>query len=739
MNQFFKLPFLLLFVTAFSGCENSKTTVGAGKFTSEELRDWKKQAAGVSIIRDNWGIPHIYGKTDADAIFGMLYAQCEDDFKRVELNYITAMGRLAEVKGQEYLYDDLRMRLFADTVEAEKIYRESPEWMKKLMDAHAAGINYYLHQHPEVKPLLINRFKPWMPLLFSEGSIGGDIETISTKDLESFYGEGAPVAVKPETETAYAEPEPKGSNGFAIAPSNSASGNALLLINPHTSFFFRSEQHVVSEEGLNAYGAVTWGQFFIYQGFNEHCGWMHTSSRADAIDEYLETVTEREGVYYYQYGDEQRPLKASTLSLAYKTEEGQERKEFTVYHTHRGPVIREENGKWVSIQLMQEPLKALTQSYMRTKASNFEAFHETMKIRTNSSNNTVYADDKGNIAYYHGNFIPVRDPHFDYSQPVDGSIPATDWQGLHPVEESVHLINPATGWLQNCNSTPFTAAAYASPKRENYPAYMAPDEENARGIHAVRVLEGQKDFTLDKLIAAAYDPYLTGFEGLIPSLLAAYEDSPAKDPGLAAPIETLKKWDMRYSEESVATSLAIFWGQEMIRTVYAQSDSRLRQLSLIRYMEKETDAQTKLKALAAAVSTLEADFGTWETPWGEINRFQRVEGAVNEPFSDDLPSMPIAYTSSLWGALSAYGSRTYPGTKKMYGTVGNSFVAVVEFGEKLKAKAIVTGGQSSDPASPNFNDQAEMYRRGQFREVLFYREDIEKSAQESYQPGQRAE
>ncbi len=726
---------LLLAALLYVACENTTEPGKKGLFAADEIARWEKQAAGIRIVRDSWGIPHIYGKTDADAVFGMLYTQCEDDFKRIELNYITAMGRMAEVKGEEQLYHDLRMRLFADTAVAKQLYTESPEWMRKLMEGFAAGINYYLYTHPDVKPQLITRFEPWMPLLFSEGSIGGDIETISVADLKAFYGDGQPVAAATTHERASWAAEPSGSNGFAIAPAKSASGNALLLINPHTSFFFRSEQHVVSEEGLNAYGAVTWGQFFIYQGFNEHCGWMHTSSRADAIDEYVETVVERDNGLYYKYGQEERPLRVTTLELAYDSAGNRKTKEFEVYHTHRGPVIRQQDGKWVSIRLMQEPLKALTQSYLRTKAATHEEFHSTMAIRTNSSNNTVYADDQGNIAYYHGNFIPVRNTAFDFSQPVDGSNPEVDWQGLHAVEETVRLFNPSVGWLQNCNSTPFTAAAEDSPSKENYPVYMAPDHENARGLHAVRVLKNEQDFTLDKLIAAAYDPYLTGFEALIPSLIKAYAGATPQNTALAGPIQTLKDWDLRYAETSVATSLAIFWAQALIRKVNEQGPLQLGQLALIRHLESETSGAMKLEALAEAVEKLHADFGSWQTPWGEINRFQRVEGAVSEPFNDSLPSIPIAYTSSMWGALSAYGSRAYPGTKKMYGTVGNSFVAVVEFGEKVKAKAIVTGGQSADPQSPHFNDQAEMYRQGQFRDVLFYREEIDKNLEKSYTPG----
>lgn len=692
------------------------------------------QAERVTIIRDKWGIPHVYGQTDAAAVFGLIYAQCEDDFKRVETNYINAMGRMAEVKGEESLMADLRMHLFIDTTKAASIYQQSPEWMKKLLNAFADGANQYLKTHPETKPMLIQEFKPWMPLMFSEGSIGGDIESISLTELKEFYD--------PENETAWSDlqedpwgKEPTGSNGFAIAPSKTVNGNALFMINPHTSFYFRPEVHAVSEEGLNAYGAVTWGQFFVYQGFNEHCGWMHTSSRADVIDEYEETVIEREGQLYYKHGEELKEVTVEKIKLAYQSGDSLATKEFTTYRTHHGPVIAKRNNKWISVSLMNEPLKALTQSFKRTKASSYEEFNEIMKLRTNSSNNTVYADDKGNIAYYHGNFIPRRDPKFDWNGAVDGSNPATDWKGLHEVEECIHVLNPSNGWIQNCNSTPFTVSGEQSPKKENYPAYMAPDYENFRGIHAIRVLKDSSNMTLDKLIATAYDSYLPAFEILIPSLLKAYDKTTYKNKDLEEPVKVLRNWDYRFAEGSVATSLAIYWAQSLRKKATDLTIQRYDPIGIINYLATSTSDKQKLDALEDAIAILQSDFGNWKTGWGEINRFQRLTGNIEETFDDTKPSYPVAFTSSFWGSLAAYGSKTYPGTVKWYGTSGNSFVAAVEFGERIKAKSVLAGGVSGDPNSPHFNDQGEMYSKGQFKEVLFYREDIEKHAERTYHPG----
>ena len=701
---------------------------------SQDLQRWEQEARNVTITRDDWGIAHVYGKTDADAVFGMIYAQAEDDFNRVETNYINSMGRLAEAEGEPAIWRDLRMKIFIDPSAMRTQYQASPEWLQALMNAWADGLNFYLAKHPQVRPRVIKHFEPWMALTFSEGSIGGDIETINLNQLQGFYG-NASTAV-PATDESELESDPGGSNGVAISPTNTTGRHALLLINPHTSFYFRSELQMTSREGLNAYGAVTWGQFFIYQGFNEHCGWMHTSSAVDAIDEYRETIARKGGQFYYKYGNEERPVTTSVIRVPYKTETGMAERTFTVYRTQHGPIIRAENGKWVSVSLMQEPLKALTQSYTRTKAKNYKEFRQIMELHTNSSNNTIFADADGDIAYFHGNFIPRRDPKFDWTKPVDGSDPATDWHGLLSVDESPKLLNPASGWLYNSNNSPWSAAGSSSPKKSDYPAYVDNGVESARGLHAIRVLQSKKDFSLDSLISAAYDSYLTWFEKPMPALIKAWDKLPANDPfkaKLSEQIALLRGWDLRWSAGSVPTSLAVYWADDIQRSV--GSDARRAGISVQDYVGSKATPQQLLQSLSAASDKLTADFGRWKTPWGEINRFQRLTDDIVHPFTDAGPSIPVGFTSAVWGSLASFAARPYKGSKKIYGTSGNSFVAVVEFGPRVHAKAVTAGGESGNPASPHFNDQAKRYSTGDLREVYFYRPQLKGHSEREYHPG----
>jgi acyl-homoserine lactone acylase PvdQ len=410
-------------------------------------------------------------------------------------------------------------------------------------------------------------------------------------------------------------------------------------------------------------------------------------------------------------------------------------KKFTVYRTHHGPIVRETDGKWVSIRLMQEPVKALTQSYTRTKAKDYKSFRQTMELHTNSSNNTIFADADGDIAYFHGNFVPKRDTTFDWTKPVDGSNPATEWGELLSIDETPNLLNPKSGWLYNSNDWPWSAAGPSSPKKENYPPYVETGGETARGLHAVRVLQNAKDFTVSSLIAAAYDSYLTWFEKPLPALIKAWDDTPdnrLKDK-VAEQIGLLREWDLRWGAASVPTSLAVFWGEDIRQR--AGGAAKNAGMYLSDYICAKAPAELLLQSLSDASDKLAGDFGSWKTPWGDINRFQRLTGDIVQPFSDTGPSIPVGFTSAVWGSLASYGARAYPGTKKWYGTSGNSFVAVVEFGETVRARAVTAGGESGSPASRHFNDEAERYSTGNLREVYFYRSQLQGHTEKEYHPG----
>lgn len=724
--------------TALLLCLVISTVLHARHPTPADVTRWESHAKNTRIIRDHFGIPHIYGKTDANAVFGLLYAQCEDDFKRVEMNYIEKLGRLSEIEGAKKLYDDLLIRMVIDSSDAIRDYRRAPLWLRKLCDAFADGINYFLYKNPDIKPALLQKFESWFPLLWTDGSIGA-ISTagVGPHDLENLFA-GKMIS----RFIVEKQGDPTGSNGFAFSPSVTSSGNAILYINPHVTFYFRPEVHMVSDEGLNTYGAVTWGQFFVYQGFNEHCGWMHTSGYADVSDAYIEKIVQRENGIYYLYDNTYRKITQKNIKIKYLDGSGTASRSFNTWFTGHGPVMAKTPTGFISVKSNNRNMNGLIQSWKRTKSTGFEDYKKIMGLRANTSNNTVFADSKGNIAYWHGNFIPKRDPRFDWSRPVDGTTSATEWKGLHRIEETVHIYNPSSGWIQNCNSTPFTAAGKSSPIRENYPSYMAPDQENFRGINAVRIFEGENGYTLGKVIFKGYDTYLPAFEHLVPALQRAFDKIPANDPlhaKLAGPLRIMAEWNFRCDTGSVANTLAILWGEKLIPSIQqvgTGSETGNDFPTQTKIFARTAPDKLLLDALSNTIRYLEKEFGSWRIAWGSINRFQRISGEIEEMFSDNRESFPIPFVSAAWGMLPSYYSRTYPGTKKRYGHSGNSFVCAVEFGKKVEARSLLAGGESGNPRSKHFNDQGLMYSRGEFKKVLFYKDDVLRHKEREYHPGE---
>nr|WP_076069155.1 penicillin acylase family protein [Sphingomonas montana] len=696
------------------------------------------RAARSSIVRDDFGIAHIHGPSDADAVFAMMYAQAEDDFPRIERNYLTALGRVAEVDGEGAVWQDLRQRLFVDPQALQSEYRRSPGWLRALMDGWAAGLNHYLATHPDVRPRVIQRFEPWMALAFSEGSIGGDIERgVDLDALRAFYGGTKSPGAADRLAAAGRMTEPKGSNGIAIGPSRSASGHPLLWINPHTSFFFRAEQQVTSDAGLDVYGAATWGQFFVYQGFNRHIGWMHTSSGVDNIDEFAVEIARRGKVLSYRYGKEWRPVRQRVVTLRVRQPAGMwTNRRFTVLATHHGPIIRSDGGRWIAVAMLNSPRAALEQSYLRTKAGNLADYLRAADRKANSSNNTIFAGDDGMIAYLHPQFVPIRDRRFDYTRPVDGSDPATDWHGLHRLDQLPAAVAPVTGWVMNTNNWPWGAAGSASPRAADFPRYMDQFGENPRGLHATRLLSGTKAFTPASLTAAAFDPSLPLFEEQIPRLVRAYKALGSADPRrarLKGPLDLLATWDRRWGVTSEPTSLAVYWGEAMWRQEGPKAAAANMPL-FTWFGARMTDAD-RISALDRAVGVMTRDFGGWRIAWGRINRLQRIDGAAVQRFDDARPSMPIGFTSGNFGSLAAFSVEHQPGQRCLYGTTGNSFVAAVEFGPQIRAWAVSVGGQSGDPASPHFDDQSRRYADGALRRVPLTAADLRPFAARRYRPG----
>lgn len=726
--------FLFMLVTC-----TATVPLQAQPYTHQEIQQWEAQAQRVTIHRDVWGIPHIYGKTDADAVFGLLYAQCEDDFGRVEANYIEKLGRKSEVEGKQALYEDLLHRLVLDSAEAQKDFANAAPWLRKLCQAFADGVNYYLATHPQVQPALLTRFEPWWPLMWTDGSIGAISTGGATRqELQAFYTGQAVAAAPAKLDQDFET----GSNGFAFAPKLTQSGKAILYINPHVTFYFRPEVHMVSEEGLNAYGAVTWGQFFIYQGFNSFCGWMHTSSQADVADLYTYPVEKANTGYRYPYEGKHRPVAQKAIRIAVKNDEGAlSQHSFTAYSTHHGPIVAARQGKWLALKHHNRSMRGLEQSWLRTKVQSFSAFKQVMYMKENTSNNTVYADRDGNIAYWHGNFMPRRNPKWDWSKPVDGTTAATEWGPVHMVDDMVTLYNPASGWIQNCNSTPATVAGASSPVLSRYPRYMAPDADNFRGVNAVqhmlKLMPGS--LTLQKAIDLGYTTYLPAMEYVVPALLRGLQGSGLTISWQQQMHALLRDWRYRTDTGSIATTLSIETAERMLPYINRTRSTLMNDSGfvgkLITYCQQAPDSQL-LRLLNDTRQLLEKKMGTWQVAWGQLNRYQRQDGSLSLQYSDTAPSLPVPFAAATWGSLPSYVSRTLQGSARRYGVSGNSFVCAVEFGDRVQAKSLLAGGNTHLPGHPHWESQAALFAEGRFKEVLYYPEDVQKHTVSTYHPGQ---
>src|SRR5215475_5109776 len=721
---------------------NANAQIGQRPATQEgrqSARDPKseKLARSVTIYCDNFGVPHVFGKTDASVVFGLMYAQCEDNFWQLETDLIRSTGRAAEIEGEKWLASDLAYRAF----EVEKLskveYERLPAKSKVLCDAFAAGLNYFIACNPQIKPRLITRFEPWNILAFNRmgrisglGRIGLGLNEIRIGSLEST---GAPAPDNPDLDlTALhawfdetkAEPL-EGSNMWAIAPLKSASGKAMLLINPHVGFFGggqRYEAHLRSDEGLDVYGFAILGTPYIRSGFTQNLGWSHTNNYADTADTYLETFDDPENPLNYRYGNGYRAAVEWTGEMKVKTANGIEARRYRFRKTHHGPIIGARNGKQVAARAAKlEEGGELQQRFAMNRARGLAEFKAALSQLALTGSNTIYADRAGNIFYVHGNAVPRRDPKFDWTKPVDGDKAEAEWQGYHALDELPQLFNPKSGFLQNCNSTPFLTTLEGNPRKEDFHAYIAPEEDTPRAKSSRRILSGKEKFTFDEWTRSATDTTVNEAAPDITRMTAAWlelqKDDKTLFDKLRPAIKEMSDWDGVARIDSTPATLYLLTSERATRD------------------GKNLDYDVKLRLLETVMNDLEKRFGTWRVAWGEINRLQRVHTSGDEPFSDERQSWPVAGGPGAAGLVFTYNARAEIGQKLHYGTSGNTFVAVIEFGKQVRARSVLVFGQSADPKSPHYTDQAGLYAQGKFKDVRFTPKEIKSNLERSYHPG----
>jgi len=670
-------------------------------------------ARTVTIYRDTYGVPHVFGRTDASTVFGFAYAQAEDNFWRVEENFINALGRASELYGEKSLNEDRLNRALEIPRLAREEYGRLDPHMRSLCDAFAAGFNYYLSRHSEVRPRLLTKIEPWYTLAF-----------IRYNYYQNGFARDRNLR-RVELQTTQLENdlrEHTGSNGWVVGPSKSATGNALLFINPHLPFFGPGqvyEGHVHSDEGWNFTGYTRFGFPLPYVGHNENGGWVSTDNAADLTDVYLETFDDPARPLAYRYGTGYRLATEHVEEIRVKTPAGLETHKFTMRKTHHGPILGTRDGKFLSLRMAKfESDGWLREWYDLTRANSLVALKRAMAPLNMLFGNMMYADRQGNTWYLYNGAVPKRDPRFDWSKPVDGSDPATEWHGYHTMDELPQLTNPKSGWMQNCNTSPFLLTSEGNPDPNKFPKYMVQEGDNPRGAISREILASKPKFTFDEWTRLAFDTRVINADKRLPELLTALKQhlatSSATAPQLREIYDELVRWDHRSNNNSVAMTIFSLWHDRMGRG----------------------DNEKPLGALAYAIDTLQRDFGTWRVAWGEVNRLQRIDESKGEEFQDSRPSLAVGGVDGNDGAVFTFYAAPSKGQKRLYGVAGASYVSVVEFGRRVHALSVHTFGASGDPKSPHFMDQANLYALGQFKPGWFTLEEIRANLEASYHPGE---
>jgi penicillin amidase len=661
----------------------------------------------VTIYRDTYGVPHVFGRTDASTAFGFAYAQAEDNFWRVEENFIFSLGRASEVYGKKTLDEDRLNHALEIPRLAREEYGRLDQHLKALCDAFAAGFNYYLDRHTEVKPRLLTKIEPWYTLAF-----------IRYNYYQNGFARDRNLRRAP-LQTADAGNDLQkhtGSNGWVVGPSKSASGHAMLFINPHLPFFGPGqvyEGHVHSDEGWNFTGYTRFGFPFPYVGHNENGGWVSTDNAADLTDVYIESFDDAARPLAYKYGNGYRLATEHVEEIRIKTPIGIETHKFTMRKTHHGPIVAARDGKPLAIRMAKfESDGWLREWYDMTKANSLAALKRAMTPLNMLFGNVMYADRQGNTFYLYNGAVPKRDPRFDWTKPVDGSDPATEWQGYHTIDDLPQLTNPKTGWMQNCNTTPFLLTSEGNPDPKQFPSYMVQEGDNPRGAISREFLAGKKSFTFDEWRELAFDTRVFNAGKRLPELLAAIKAS--DDSRLRAIHDELTRWNQRSSNESVAMTIFSLWHDRV----------------------SNDDKQTAIAALTEVVNTLERDFGTWRVAWGELTRLQRLDESKDEDFKDSKPSLAVRGVNGNDGAVFTFYASPERGQKRRYGVAGGTYISVVEFGPRVHALSVHTFGASGDPTSRHFMDQAALYTRGEFKPAWFTLEEIRANLEASYRPGE---
>jgi acyl-homoserine-lactone acylase len=706
----------------------------AAHLSGSELAEAARLARGVTIYRDAYGVPHIHGHSDEHVVFGYAYAQAEDNFWQIEDTYILSLGRYSEVHGFHGLNSDLLNRAFEVVPQSQAAFDRLEPRLQSICAAFTLGLNYYLAKHPDTAPRLINHFEPWHVAAYGR-QILLELCFRYTRLSHNFLPRSNDLIW-----TA------AGSNGWAIAPAKTKSGHAMLFVNPHLPWFGFSqmhEAHLVSDEGWAFTGATMFGNCLPTLGHNEHLGWTFTTNEPDIADVWRVTFDDPAHPLRYRWGDGYREATEWTTTIKIRTGKGTTNRVVTLRKTHHGPiVVKQDNEHYLAARIAGLDGVMMRQQLELVKARNFDEFKIGLAQQQFPIMNVIYADQAGNIFYLYNGRVPRRDPQFNWSLPVDGADPRTAWNGVHAIDELPQLLNPPAGYVQNCNSSPFTTCDTGNCEPANYPPYMVEDsdQDKRRAKISRQLLREMKSVTFEDVQQAAFDTKVYWAQEQLPQYGRRFEELRATDPELAAQVEPYLKhlldWDCRVSADSTQATLCEAWYEALYGMEYPAE-------TLLPQFVK--DPKLEFQALIDSAAKLKASHGDWRVPWATLFRIQRRPNMVDLyelSFDDKLPSLPsLGAPGPLGVVFTQYYSPTIKipfvmSINKRYGLVGASYVAVYEFGPKIRGATALNFGQSGDPKSPHYFDQARLLSQCKLKTELFEWPDVLAGAKTVYHPGE---
>ena len=677
-RRWFGLAFLA-FLWLFSGCTSSNRIEHA------------------TLYRDEYGVPHIYAESEEAAMFAHGYAQAEDRLEQVLRHYRWAEGTLAEVAGKRYVESDYHARVWRHAEISRERYTDIPEKTRRLIEAFVDGLKAYMKEHPDRVPDWAPEVQPWHVVALGRAFIWGWPAGQAWDDLNR----RKPV---PKVKT-------RGSNQWALAGSRTQSGKPILLIDPHLSWETNGKWTEVRLHAgeLNLAGMVIAGMPLIALGHNKFVAWAATTGGPDCGD-IFEIETDPNNPLRYRYDDEWRSMTVDSFKIRYRDGDGYKEIVKKVERSHHGPIVRRVGNKAYAMALPYENEVLLIETMLQIcRSRSVEDFANALASQQFLPQNMMAADIHGNIYYQRTGRVPVRPEGYDYSYPVPGNTSKTEWRGLHPTSDLVQILNPAAGYMQNCNISPGTMVHEGAPRADDYPKYIfndRPDRSNPRGRRAVALLKRVKKADVELAMQIAFDTTLDGthIEPWQAALKRAFQRfGRGKYADLQEAVDLITGWNHSVSQDNEAAALYFEW-ERQVRALNGPRFTAVNHGQLSRKQQR-----ILLDGLAKAVQEMEKSHGSIRVAWGKITRLRRGE--------KDLPLGGSGSTlRSIWAR------KEKDGTFVAFG--GQSCPMIVHLTEPIESYSVLPYGVSDDPASPHSIDQMGLFSMRRMKPTWFNRDEL---------------